>query len=348
MGGAARTLRELDTRPTRSIKQRARGLIERALGATGAAETLGRAARRDVLILMYHSVADADDARWIDPANHVAPAVFERQMRRLARTRRVISVGELAACLCERRDPPPGAVVLTFDDGYRDNASIAAPVLRELKLPWTLYLPTGFVERREAPWIDQVYTVFRTRTRDALVLDRETISLQSPAACRAAYHAVTRVLLETSRDDRERRLAELREALRPQAEAPALTLGWDELREAAAQNPLLTLGVHTREHLDLTHAPPSAATEEVRRCVEDAAAALGYAPEHFAYPYNRASAETRQWLVDAGLRSAMASGAGGLIGHDADPLHLTRVAAPADMASFRYVISGARLRRGTT
>src|SRR5262249_8047209 len=95
---------------------------------------------RGAVILMYHSVAGEPDSRWLDPRNHLAPAALEEQLSFLARHRRVVPMSELVRALDEGRDLEAGSVVLTFDDGYRDNLTVAAPLLAEKKLPALLYL----------------------------------------------------------------------------------------------------------------------------------------------------------------------------------------------------------------
>jgi peptidoglycan/xylan/chitin deacetylase (PgdA/CDA1 family) len=82
---------------------------------------------RGVPVLMYHAFsADNGGERFVMPRRS-----FARQMRLLAALRyRVISLDELAAALREGRPLPRRAVVITIDDGYRDNAQVALPILR--------------------------------------------------------------------------------------------------------------------------------------------------------------------------------------------------------------------------
>ena len=46
---------------------------------------------------------------------------------------------------------------ITFDDGYRDNLTVAAPILEKYRLPATLFLATGYVERGETQWSDTLH-----------------------------------------------------------------------------------------------------------------------------------------------------------------------------------------------
>lgn len=89
-------------------------------------------------ILMYHSVADAPGP------TSVAPALFAAQMQALARSGLpVISLDQLAAARRGGAALPPRSVILTFDDGFRDFADSAWPLLRDRGWPVCVYLPTG-------------------------------------------------------------------------------------------------------------------------------------------------------------------------------------------------------------
>jgi peptidoglycan/xylan/chitin deacetylase (PgdA/CDA1 family) len=97
-----------------------------------------RRLRRGSAILMYHAVGDRHEqaSRYVVPERR-----FKRQMAWL-RLRRynVILLEELVACLREHRLPPAKSVVVTFDDGYLDNAELALPVLRRFGFPATVFL----------------------------------------------------------------------------------------------------------------------------------------------------------------------------------------------------------------
>ena len=63
---------------------------------------------------------------------------------------RVSPLHEIVSLHCasgQRRAFPERTVVLTFDDGFRDFFSAAAPVLHRLRLPAIVFLPTGYCEK---------------------------------------------------------------------------------------------------------------------------------------------------------------------------------------------------------
>ncbi|MEZ4379100.1 MAG: polysaccharide deacetylase family protein [Gemmatimonadales bacterium] len=94
-----------------------------------------------VSILMYHAIAEAPGP------TSIPPVVFRAQMEALAASGR--PVVPLEALLAGFGAVPPGAVVITFDDGFVDFATEAWPVLRDLALPATVFLPTDKMGGRE-------------------------------------------------------------------------------------------------------------------------------------------------------------------------------------------------------
>ena len=88
--------------------------------------------------MTYHSIANGASPL------EIAPSLFAEQMEWLRANVRVAPLGQVVAALTERKPLPERTVVLTFDDGYSDFSSSAAPVLRRLKFPATIFVPTAF------------------------------------------------------------------------------------------------------------------------------------------------------------------------------------------------------------
>ena len=51
---------------------------------------------------------------------------------------------------------PPYAFAITFDDGFENNASVAAPILDDLNIPATFYVTTDFIASNRMSWIDRI------------------------------------------------------------------------------------------------------------------------------------------------------------------------------------------------
>lgn len=270
------------------------------------------------VILMYHSVPDAASRQWVDPDNAMPLEGFEWQMEFLHRHRRVISLDELITSIEAGRELAVGTVVLTFDDGYRDNLTVVAPILQRYQFPAVLYLPTEYINRGRTQFIDELYAIFSSRTVET----------------RREYEAIVAELIDADMEGRERILAELAEELRPTARPPRLTMNWDEVRELVRRYPNFAIGAHTAEHVDL-RARPEHAKEQIARCVADIERELGFRPAHFSFPYGRHAELSRRAVRECGLKSAVVAGEDYLIGVRSNRFELARVAAPASMTRFR-------------
>lgn len=95
-------------------------------------------------ILNYHTVTDAPEPGIAPYA--VRPVEFARHLDRIvASGATALTVSELVAVLDSGGQPSPRTVLVTFDDGYADNLTVAAPLLRERGLPATVFATTGLL-----------------------------------------------------------------------------------------------------------------------------------------------------------------------------------------------------------
>src|SRR5215471_15904890 len=100
-------------------------------------------------ILAYHRVLDADpsDFAYDEGVISATTEAFYHQMDFVRRNFDVLTFRELHAIEMEGKDRPRRALIITFDDGYRDNYTQAFPVLRHMGLPATIFLATGHIGR---------------------------------------------------------------------------------------------------------------------------------------------------------------------------------------------------------
>jgi peptidoglycan/xylan/chitin deacetylase (PgdA/CDA1 family) len=104
-----------------------------------------------ISILMYHQVGEFAPMR-AHRANYCDHRRFGRQMVFLHRAGfTVLDLDTALACLRGERPTPRRAVVLTFDDAYRNFADYALPLLARHGFPATVYAISGWTGRR-AEW----------------------------------------------------------------------------------------------------------------------------------------------------------------------------------------------------
>jgi len=110
------------------------------LASVGATERRLRR-KSGIAVLMYHRVLrDDEDASRIEPGMYVRASSFRRQMEWLVRRWPVRPLGEAVA----DRGSAVGAVV-TFDDGWRDNLTVAWPIMESLGVRPTIFLVRDWI-----------------------------------------------------------------------------------------------------------------------------------------------------------------------------------------------------------
>ncbi|MGQ9756172.1 MAG: polysaccharide deacetylase family protein [Desulfotomaculales bacterium] len=104
----------------------------------------GRVFYRDrVMVLMFHNISPTTKGR-----GTITPAAFAADIRQLVRDGfQPVTAAQLAAFLRGKGEVPPNAVAVTFDDGYAGTYTYAFPVLREYRVPATVFLIAGYVGR---------------------------------------------------------------------------------------------------------------------------------------------------------------------------------------------------------
>ena len=100
--------------------------------------------REGIVVLMYHRVNDD-----LPPSDLVTPVeVFQKQMRYLKEHHEVVDLKKFTALLnayAQGEKPAGMKIVITFDDGYRDNYLNAFSILKEYGLPATIFLTTAMI-----------------------------------------------------------------------------------------------------------------------------------------------------------------------------------------------------------
>jgi peptidoglycan/xylan/chitin deacetylase (PgdA/CDA1 family) len=103
--------------------------------------------RKGPLLLVYHGVEERlvnDRVQTVQ----IPLAIFERQMAYLRKHRQVISLDDLHSCLSSGHPLDAAHVLITFDDGYKNNRSVAAPLLESLGFPFAVFVATRHLEER--------------------------------------------------------------------------------------------------------------------------------------------------------------------------------------------------------
>ncbi len=207
--------------------------------------------RPSLLILNYHRIGDASETPYDPGLFSCTVSEFDWQVGYLKARFPIVNLREALEIVHNGVKPARTAILLTFDDGYRDNHDLAYPVLCKHQVSATFFLPTAFIGTGQLPWWDQIaYVVKNSRNqRIGLTYPSQQQFDLPPGGSRDSIMRILQAFRRPETRDTERFIAELEAACdspRPSVAAERCFLNWDEAR--AMQKGGMYFGSHTHTH----------------------------------------------------------------------------------------------------
>lgn len=329
---------------TRSIGSWLRDVVKAASVRSGLAPAVQRLWSGEAVVLMYHKVQRRPAGLWGEQVLHVD--AFDEQLAYLARHCDPIGLWELAEGLRGRRPLPPRPVVITFDDGYRNNLLLAAPLLAKHRVPATLFVTTGLVGTQRWMWayeLDEMFLRYPAERIAQASGSRELAWLCSLELPRVAMStACIEFLKQISFDAQNDIMRRLRRALPVEVDDENRFLSWDEVREIRSYG--VEIGAHTVNHPLLVRVPIEEAEREIAGSREMLHEQLGNPPRLFAYP----NGDTNQALTRIVGRyfEAAVTATQGTCGSDVNLLEIPRLGAPETVDALAFGLTRRFMRTG--
>jgi peptidoglycan/xylan/chitin deacetylase (PgdA/CDA1 family) len=257
---------------------------------------------RGVLVFAYHRIGEPGATALDRALFSASPEELEGHVSHLSRHCELIDLDELPAALRSRRGR---RVLVTFDDGYRDNYELAFPILRAAGVPAVFFLATGFLDRPRLSWWDELAWMGA-----------------GPAEV-AAYKRLPADQAEALLDRVGERTGRGRAGA---AEADGVWMTWSHAREMRDAG--MSFGGHTVDHPILASLSADRQEDEVHGCAGRLADELGIAMRAFSYPVGSPDAfdaTTSALVRGAGCEAAFALGGGHARPGRTDPLAIPRM-----------------------
>jgi len=284
--------------------------------------------RNRLIILTYHSVLPrASDIDSGEARNVVDEEMFAWQMRYLARHFRCLRLEDAVELLRSGRPLPRYSVVVTFDDGFRNNLRYAFPILRRSGVPATIFVTTGHIGRgTELLWTERVGRLFRSAQLPRTVtLPAEptplTLSFRTEAERQDAARLVLKWLKSMPSRQRDAVVHELDTQLgcldgdenaAGELDADRYTfLTWSEVQQLVQGG--ITIGSHTVAHPIMSSLDDERCTYEVFESRREIERHLGAPCTLFSYPNGTADdfgERDKASLKHAGYAAAVTQVAG--------------------------------------
>jgi peptidoglycan/xylan/chitin deacetylase (PgdA/CDA1 family) len=187
---------------------------------------------------------------------------------------------------------PPRSFIISFDDGFENNYSVAAPILDEFKIPAVFYITSNFVDKNMMSWIDRIDFALEETHQQTLNLSffDKPISVATNEQKKDLLIKI-RNLAKGNKEffiKKEMHISEIFEACGIKEvfscdSSIDLKMTWKQVGELDS-NSLFTIGGHTHTHPIMSYLKASELDYEITTCLEFLEVAGVKNLNHFSYP----------------------------------------------------------------
>ena len=266
-------------------------------------------------IFMLHRFATEDQIGGRLRANDVE-VLLEWIRRRKYRT---LDVAELIAEVQEGCDSAGPAIAFTIDDGYHDQAEVGIPLFLRYDCPVTTFLATGFLDRIQWMWHDQIEFLLHTAEPQEVEFELPGAVIRVRLTDRISRSSAAAAIVARCKSDRSiagrsvaAALAEtLHVALPVEAPSAYRPMSWDDARGLEARG--ARFGAHSVWHPVFSHTSPEETVREIRESRGRLHDEMAKPSPVFCFPFgmpNDFRREDMEACRGSGFASALAASAG--------------------------------------
>lgn len=221
---------------------------------------------------------------------HIEENLFSKCIKALSKIGNPLSMDEIVEHFKNKSKIPPKSFVITFDDGFENNISVAAPILYDFKVPATIYITTEFVDKNYMSWIDKIEFALENLSNKTIFLDwiGEEITLKSDKS-KIFFLNLIRNYVKNSIDCDPNEFAnqlcsQLGFSNIYSSEDPLdKKMNWNQV-SSADQSELLCIGGHSHTHRILSFLNYNNLNYEIDTSLKLLKEKAGVSTVHYSYP----------------------------------------------------------------
>ncbi len=281
------------------------------------------------VVLFYHRFADKKDNSILHKLDRES---FRKQMCYIKKWYDVISLDNLVEKVRKNEKFQKTAVIITIDDGFKDNYDFAYSILKELDIPATIFVTAGLIGTSKAPWVDELGMALEKTNRKRFsfseLFGNNIIDISDTASRTTALHKIYMKLLYLDHNLKLEYFDRLIQYLgnNDGTEYRDRTmLNWPEIVEMSENG--ITFGAHTMTHPTLSKMKTKQAKSEIYLSRKKIEKFIKKKVNHFAIPNGQSrdfTEELRAFCRNENFKSILTTNFG-IVNENSSPYDLPRV-----------------------
>lgn len=209
-----------------------------------------------LIVFNHHRIGNRAECEYDRELFSASAEQFDYQLSYIKRHFPILLPHQLAELRSKKKQLTRLHAMITFDDGYLDNYTLAFKLLKQHDMAAAFFLVSTFVGTAYVPWWDEIaYLVRHSPASSLVMMSRRGISVDLHRDREAAVDQVLQAYKSEDTVDQSVFLQELR--MEAQVELPNVErrfLNWEEAREMRAAG--MEIGAHTHTHPFLSRLSP--------------------------------------------------------------------------------------------
>ncbi|WP_235606768.1 polysaccharide deacetylase family protein [Syntrophotalea acetylenivorans] len=172
---------------------------------------------------------------------------FEKHLLWLKKNTKILAESELIDILSGRVSTTKICSLVTFDDGYIDNYTLAYPLLKRLNVPAIFFIPTGLIDSRKLGWWDVIAYLIKKTENTSVDYRGEVVSLESKISAIKKFQGIMKIKPFEKTADLLHELSSLCDVPLPDIKKQSKELmTWEQIKEVSDAG--IDIGSHTHSH----------------------------------------------------------------------------------------------------
>ena len=243
-----------------------------------------------------------------------------------------LSMDDIEQIISSGEPFPDQAFAITFDDGFENNYSVAAPALSDFGIPGMFYVTSGFIEKNSMSWIDRIEFAFENTASASFSFPwGNEVSFDNAARKRAILDDIRWHVKRDESIDQDEFVAWIyrqigMDEVLDTDDPLDLKMSWKQVEEMHHSD-LFTIGGHTHTHPIMSHLSPADLDFEIDHNLSLLKEKGNVDTHHFSYPEGLEHCYNQQ-VIDALKMRGIKICPSAIDGDNyrgSDPFHLKRI-----------------------
>jgi peptidoglycan/xylan/chitin deacetylase (PgdA/CDA1 family) len=247
--------------------------------------------RKSCTIFLFHGVIKTNNFKLRNYNNkHIEKKIFIQILKDLKKNGHPISMDDVLKNISNKTDFDNKSFVITFDDGFFNNYSIAIPILKKMQIPATFYITTDFIEKNATSWVDRIEIAVNSKNHGSTKILNKEYNFNNSIKSKIKFmNDIRKIIKNDKKIDPYKTTANILKNLDYNKKILSSNhtldkkMDWNQIKKLDKQK-LFTVGGHTKTHKILSFLSDKEVKKEINESIRLIVKKLNKKIIHYSYP----------------------------------------------------------------